>query len=90
MKAALLALLSRKFIISFVAVIAILFFLPIQPEQKLNYVTAIIGIYATANAAQKIGTGYPQTTRTEKTSTPEGATTETTESKPVAEPPPSG
>ena len=47
------SLLSRKFILALLGVIFITFFVEVTPEEKMEFITWIIGIYSATNVAQK-------------------------------------
>ena len=53
MQTALLALLSRKFLIALLAVILGIFYVPADSALKLDFLKWIVGLFAAANVVQK-------------------------------------
>lgn len=53
MQQALLALLSRKFLIALLAVVLGVFFVPAEPSAKLDFLKWVVGLFAAANVVQK-------------------------------------
>ena len=47
------SLLSKKFLVSVLGLVLVVFFIDVDPAEKLKIVTWIVGIYATANVGQK-------------------------------------